>query len=151
MWTVRFHEGTLVVEGATLDDLPCGFVQDDRVGAPRGPANHYAAVVMASRQQGIELQDEARGYKVLDDLPLATGRIPRPYQQEAVDTWMEASCRGAILLPTGTGKSFVAELAMARAKRSALVIAPTLDLVGQWHDRLQASFALDRRFSYRPW
>ena len=52
------------------------------------------------------------------------------------------------MLPTGAGKTFVAELAMTETARSTLVIAPTLDLVGQWHDLLKkfndtlASFGL---------
>jgi len=45
-----------------------------------------------------------------------------------------------VVLPTGAGKSFVAELAIALCDRSALVVAPTLDLVGQWYDGLKRAF-----------
>ena len=34
----------------------------------------------------------------------------------------------------------MAELAIAETARSTLVVAPTLDLVGQWHDRLKTAF-----------
>jgi superfamily II DNA or RNA helicase len=44
------------------------------------------------------------------------------------------------VLPTGAGKSFVAELCIARAGRTALVVAPTIDLVGQWYDQLSRAF-----------
>jgi superfamily II DNA or RNA helicase len=44
------------------------------------------------------------------------------------------------VLPTGAGKTFVAELCIADADRSALVVAPTLDLVAQWHGVLSRAF-----------
>jgi superfamily II DNA or RNA helicase len=37
-----------------------------------------------------------------------------------------------VVLPTGAGKTFVATLAIASRKRSALVVVPTLDLMNQW-------------------
>ena len=40
-------------------------------------------------------------------------------------------------MPTGSGKSFLAVLAILAVKRSALVIAPTIDLVQQWASSLQ--------------
>ena len=37
MWCIRFHDGTLVVEGGNLEQLPPGFVMDDRIGHPAVP------------------------------------------------------------------------------------------------------------------
>jgi len=37
-----------------------------------------------------------------------------------------------VVLPTGSGKTFVAHMAVASCRRSALVVVPTLDLVAQW-------------------
>ncbi len=48
-----------------------------------------------------------------------------------------------VVLPTGAGKSHVAVLAIDDKRRSALVVAPTLDLVRQWYDLLRTSFACD--------
>jgi superfamily II DNA or RNA helicase len=48
--------------------------------------------------------------------------------------------RGVVVLPTGAGKTFVAELAIHLAQRSALVVAPTLDLMNQWYDVLFTAF-----------
>jgi superfamily II DNA or RNA helicase len=47
------------------------------------------------------------------------------------------------VLPTGAGKSHVAVMAIDNKRRSALVIAPTLDLVRQWYDLLRTSFGTD--------
>ena len=44
------------------------------------------------------------------------------------------------MLPTGAGKTLVAQLAIDDRRRSTLVVAPTLDLVRQWYDVLRATF-----------
>src|SRR5206468_11134537 len=48
--------------------------------------------------------------------------------------------RGLVVLPTGTGKTFVAVLAIARAGRPALVVTPTIDLLNQWYGELSLAF-----------
>ena len=140
MWLIRFHDGTLVVEGGDLEQLPPGFVMDDRIGHPRGAAWLYPATVTAARAFQIPYTDEAQKYTRLDNLRPREHREPRHYQREAVDAWHKAGRRGAVLLPTGSGKTFVAELAIAETQRATLVVAPTLDLVGQWHERLTTVF-----------
>lgn len=140
MWTISFHDGTLVVAGGDLERLPTGFRMDDRIGHPRGPAWTYPQVVTAARAFAIPYTDNAQAYTRLADLSACTAREPRSYQREAVDAWHSAGRRGAVLLPTGSGKTFVAELAMLETERATLVVAPTLDLVGQWHDRLKTAF-----------
>ena len=140
MWRIRFHDGTLVVEGGDLEHLPVGFRNDDRIGHPRGPGHLYPAVVTAARAFQIPYTDDAQVYKRLDTLCFKTERSPRPYQREAVDAWHKAGRRGAVILPTGSGKTFVAELAIHETARSTLIIAPTIDLVSQWHKGLSACF-----------
>ena len=140
MWRIRYQDGTLVVDGADIDLLPAGFRHDDRVGAPRGPAYLYRNVVQAARAFDVSYTDESQNYTQLQDLQGCTARQPRDYQRAAVDAWHEAGRRGTIVLPTGSGKTFVAELAIAETARGALIIAPTIDLIGQWHDRLKTSF-----------
>ena len=117
MWRIRYQDGTLVVEGATLDLLPVGFRQDDRVGHPRGPAYLYRNVVQAARAFGGEYTDESQNYTDLGQIQICTTRTPRDYQREAVDAWHEAGRLGAVVLPTGSGKTFVAEMAIAETKR----------------------------------
>ena len=140
MWLIRFHDGTLVVEGGDLERLPPGFQMDDRIGHPRGPAWLYPATVTAARAFQIPYTDEAQKYTRLSQISPLTDRVPRDYQREAVDAWHRAGRRGSVILPTGSGKTFVAELAIAETERATLVIAPTLDLVGQWHEGLKATF-----------
>ena len=141
MWTIRYHSGTLIVRGAQVAELPEGFVHDDRIGAPRGPGWLYASVVLKARAESRPYTDEARKWQPLDDLVHTAPRTPRDYQKGAVDAWQRAGRRGVVVLPTGTGKSFVAELAIASSRRPTLSLAPTLDLVGQWHSRMSAVFS----------
>jgi superfamily II DNA or RNA helicase len=139
--TVRlfFDAGTLVLEGVGPDDLPESFVWDARIARARGPASCYHKVVLDLHRSGQPFEDNARAYAPLNR-PHRGQRVPREYQTEAVAAWVANGRRGTVLLPTGAGKSFVAELCVARADRSALVIAPTLDLVGQWYDGLVRAF-----------
>src|ERR1019366_151187 len=64
------------------------------------------------------------------------------YQTEALSAWRAHRGRGVVVLPTGSGKSHVAILAIDDKRRSALVVAPTLDLVRQWFDLLGATFGV---------
>ena len=139
MRTVRWDRGTVLLEGFPDADVPHGFQWDPRVGLPRARATRYHDVVLDLHRRSIPFTDEARAYADLDRVH-HTDRVPRPYQAEAVDAWWRKGRRGVVVLPTGAGKSFVAELCIARAGRSALVVAPTIDLVGQWYDQLVRAF-----------
>jgi superfamily II DNA or RNA helicase len=45
-----------------------------------------------------------------------------------------------VILPTGAGKSLVAQMAIEQTKRSTLVVVPTIDLMNQWYDLLLSCF-----------
>jgi superfamily II DNA or RNA helicase len=127
------------LEGVPAADTTPGFVYDPRVGLPRGLAIRYREVVQDWHQRGLDWEDEAQSYGRLDREHMGD-RTPRDYQREAVEAWRGRSRCGTVVLPTGSGKSFVAELCIADANRSALVVAPTIDLVGQWYDQLRRAF-----------
>lgn len=137
--SLRFVSGTLELHGVSEADAPEGFVWDSRTACLRAPASAYARTVLAFRRDGIEVADEARGYATIDATP-HVHRAARPYQDEALAAWKRAGGRGVVVLPTGAGKTHVAVLAIAEKKRSTLVLAPTLDLVRQWHGLLSATF-----------
>ncbi len=102
----------------------------------------YAPVVRAIVKAGFELNDQARAYEELS-LAARAARKPRPFQAEALTAWKKAQGRGVVVLPTGSGKSHVAVMAVLEKQRSALVVAPTLDLVRQWYDLLRTTFATE--------
>jgi superfamily II DNA or RNA helicase len=67
-------------------------------------------------------------------------RQPHDYQTESLAAWQEAGWRGSIVLPTGAGKSYVAIKAIHQLNRSAVVVAPTIDLLHQWYRLLSHAF-----------
>lgn len=143
--TLRFHAGTIELRGlpATAPSpLPERCVLDPRTSTFRAPASDYADLMRALRGQKIEVLDEARAYTELTNGPLVH-REPRPYQSEAIAAWKKARGAGVVVLPTGAGKTHVAVMAIDDKRRSTLVVAPTLDLVRQWHDLLAATFGME--------
>jgi superfamily II DNA or RNA helicase len=141
--TLSFVSGTIEVRGleAPLEELS-SIAWDARTASYRAPALAYADVVRALVRASIEYDDTARAYEETA-LDLRVAREPRPYQSEAVEAWRKARARGVVVLPTGAGKSYVAVLAIRDKQRSALVVAPTLDLVRQWYDLLRTSFGVE--------
>lgn len=141
---LSFQGGTVRLAGLPPGPPPAPFppscLWDDRARIHRAPAIDYAHLVLALRASGIEFSDAARGYSDLPLDPTITSE-PFPYQREALTAWRAHQCRGVIVLPTGAGKTYVATMAIASRKRSALVVVPTLDLLNQWYDVLSAAFA----------
>ena len=136
---LAYFAGTLELRGLERAAEPPGCVWDERDACHRAPACRYAELVLWARDQGLALDDQARRYPELSSA--ARGLPPsRPFQAEALDAWRHARGRGVVVLPTGAGKTHVALRAIDDRKRAALVIAPTLDLVRQWHELLSNAF-----------
>jgi superfamily II DNA or RNA helicase len=143
MIELAFVAGTLELRGAPREQQiseECRW--DARSACHRAPALAYAEIVLALRRSGIAYEDRARAYLELE-AHLVAHREPRPFQTEALAAFRKAAGRGVIVLPTGAGKSHVGVLAIDDRRRSALVVAPTLDLVRQWYDLLRSSFATE--------
>ncbi len=143
---LRFDRGTLVLEDVRPDLVSrlreLGAIHDPRSDVLRAPALSYRQIVLALRRARIPYLDEARGYPKIE-LHSRLLRTPFPYQQEALDAWWAAKGWGMVVLPTGAGKTFVAQLAMQKAACGTLVLTPTLDLMQQWFGVLSASFEVE--------
>jgi superfamily II DNA or RNA helicase len=136
---LRFDSGTLVIEGDLPERISYALQWDERTRMWRAQAFQYRQVVTDLTRRKIPFQDEARDYHEFD----FRSRLeiePRPYQTESIKRWREAGRRGVIILPTGAGKSHVAQMAIELTNRSTLVVVPTIDLMNQWYDLLEASF-----------
>ncbi len=141
MVTLAFAAGTIEVRG-----LPDGMTLpacqwDARVACHRAPAVYYADIVRVLIRAQIAYEDRAKDYKELAS-GVCIQREPRPFQTEAVRAWAKGRGRGVVVLPTGAGKTHVAVMAIDEKRRSALVVAPTLDLVRQWYDLLSKTFGV---------
>jgi len=57
-----------------------------------------------------------------------------------LSAWRDNGRQGSVILPTGSGKTFLAVQAIADAGVSTLVVVPTIDLMNQWHSTLTNAF-----------
>jgi len=145
---LSFDDGTLLLEDAP-DTVPHA-EWDDRVEEYRAQAQHYReicewatgdgqATLRESTATVTEFEDTARSYSEFDLTP-SVAIEPRDYQQDALAAWRENNRRGSVVLPTGSGKTFLAVQAIADAGVSTLVVVPTIDLMNQWHATLTNAF-----------
>jgi len=142
MVTIQFQNGTLLLNGAEAELAPLSeyCALDPRVGRWRAQAFHYAPIVTHLHRSKAAYRDEARRFEPLL-LELAEPTQPRPYQEDALQAWRQCRRRGVVVLPTGSGKSFVARMAMLNTQRPTLVVVPTIDLLHQWASQLERAFA----------
>src|SRR5262249_53250538 len=143
---IAYDRGTVIVTGPDGFDpaaLP-GARFDERTSVFRAQGKYYRPIVETLIRTKQSFQDDARGWpKEAAGFRLEATRDPFPHQREALAAWSTAGRRGVVVLPTGTGKTFVAVLCIAAADRPALVVTPTLDLMNQWYAELTDRFNVE--------
>lgn len=143
MVEIDFQSGTLELRApreSGLDALvACSW--DERSDCYRSEASAYADIIRTFVRSKTPFVDRARRYTELAAHALVH-RTPRPYQAEALVAWEKHRSAGVVVLPTGAGKSQLGMMAIDKKQRSTLVVAPTLDLVRQWHGLLRATFGV---------
>lgn len=141
---LRFDAGTLLLELGDISDFPFElagvFKHDPRTGNFRARACDYAKIVLTLKRKHFPFTDCARAYSNLKNLALKEKITPHPHQQHALEKWLANSGRGVVSLPTGSGKTILAVLAIASLRRPALVLVPTIDLLTQWATVLERFF-----------
>jgi superfamily II DNA or RNA helicase len=145
--SLSFDAGTLLLRGIEPEDakawLDSGVWRWDwRVGAWRADAMRLAETEQIFRAAGQPLKVEIPPPRNVS-WPLIALPPPRPQQEKAVTAWLAAGARGVIVMPTGTGKTEVALAVMARTWVATLVVAPTRDLMHQWHRRILRAMGYD--------
>ena len=145
MQLLSYRYGLSVLRGVPADQAPEWLVHDPRVDALVGPGHRFAELRAWAQDHGIA--DQESGVEPLD-APLLDPRTPRDYQQEAVDRWRAANCRGSVVLPTGAGKTLVALLAIHSTAAGACIVVPTRALVAQWFTQLADAFGATRVGAY---
>lgn len=144
---LSFSSGTILIEGDSSViklALPCfeGLALfDERVQLYRAEAYSYAPLVLGLRKAGIPYKDAVKDFTP-ENFRLLQSFPPLKHQQEALDAWLANSGRGVAVMPTGSGKSYLAMLAIAEIKRPALIIVPTIDLMLQWASQIEKFFGI---------
>ena len=137
---LRFEEGTIVA--GELDESTAAadwWHFDERIDAWRAPAFRYRRALGALLKQGLEVDDQVRDYGV-DEREIGEPFRPYDHQQEGLAAWQDAERRGVVVLPTGSGKSYLAIMAIEIVDRTTLVVVPTIDLMTQWVGNLEEAF-----------
>ena len=138
---IKYHNGTLIIKELKAIGLSKIFpwiVWDARSKYFRCHAYKYRELVHFLYLNKFDYTDFTPNYNKLK-LSIKTSFTPFEYQTEALNFW-HPSKRGIVLLPTGTGKSYLGALMIQKMQRSALIIAPTIDLINQWQTTLAEWF-----------
>ena len=143
--SLKYFAGTVSIEGlqksseesVTLRRKLPDFLWDASNACFRVPASSYARLLCSLKDTGLAYDDRAcAGWSLQVHADYLTPS--RAYQTEALNAWQRQDSRGVVVLPTGAGKTRVAQLAIEATGQNALIVAPTIDLVAQWRNVLQA-------------
>jgi superfamily II DNA or RNA helicase len=136
----RGNDATTATDGTDAESILAALPfaeRDPRSDTYRAPAYRYASLREALAEAKIVFEDRVFD---LSDLDLETAYELRSYQREALDAWHANDDRGVLELPTGSGKTVIGLAAIASLGTPALVVVPTIDLLGQWREELETEF-----------
>lgn len=137
---LTFDRGTLVLHPPPKGKAWMDFATwDDRIEKFRIPAAQYRSLIGALRDAGTLVEDKAKAFSV-QPFEKTGAREPLAHQTEALSAWVKRGRRGIVELPTGSGKTYLAQLAMRATPRDTLVLVPTLVLMHQWYAELKQNF-----------
>ncbi|HPZ09528.1 MAG TPA: DEAD/DEAH box helicase family protein [Candidatus Eremiobacteraeota bacterium] len=136
---ISYERGTIILDKVTdYTIVPDCFIWDSRVDKHRTLAYNYRKVVEFFFRKKIPYTDKVKSYRELN-LKSYINLEPHTHQKESVHTWLKTK-RGSVILPTGSGKTYVAKLIIHKIQRSTLIVVPTIDLMNQWYDFLSLAF-----------
>ncbi len=138
--TLNFDRGTLILHPPPEGKKWMEFATwDDRVEKFRVPAIYYRSLMECLQADKIEITDNAKQFEPLELVP-SIAMPPYEHQIAALKAWKQAGRQGVAVLPTASGKTYLAQLAMEATPRTTLIVVPTLDLMQQWYAHLNAAF-----------
>jgi len=138
---LRYDKGTLILypEPETEGEWKKFVIWDSRIERYRAEGRYYAPLMLALRKDGLNVSDKARDFHEVQFKPMFEME-PYEHQREALKAWIKNGRAGVVVLPTGSGKTYLAQLAMQRTPRSTLVLVPTKPLLTQWYTRFVGTF-----------
>ena len=152
-----YESGTIVIEGPSpqVESLSLDLEADPRTGGWRLPASQYTHLRAELTSSGPFRDDVL---SLPEPVSVASTYVLRPYQQRAVDAWLETdrwseatppsdpalgtrqAPWGSLELPTGSGKTVIGLACLERLATPTLVVVPTIDLLEQWAVELETEY-----------
>ena len=138
--TLSYDRGTLILHPPPRGKAWIDYATwDDRIEKFRIPAIYYRGLVASLQRDQVNFIDQVEAIEALELVPSL--EMPAyPHQTEALAAWQQANSQGVVVLPTASGKTYLAQLAMEATACQTLVVVPTLDLMHQWYAHLVAAF-----------
>ena len=65
------------------------------------------------------------------------------FQAQALNAWLDAGCRGVIVVPTGGGKTYIGLVALAYLSVPALICVTTIELARQWIQKIKEHLGIE--------
>ena len=114
---LSFDQGTIVVDGLPEGEEPSlpGLTFDPRIQSYRAPAIWYRAIVEHLRQHRTLIPTTPATTR-RSNWSIRVAKEPFPHQTEGLKAWWKARGRGVVVLPTGTGKTHLANLAIEKGR-----------------------------------
>jgi DNA repair helicase RAD25 len=138
MVRIRYQAGTILIED--IDPIfiaPLNYVKfDPRVNAFRCLAYKYFELIGYLKSKGIQYEDKAL-QPINGVIELKKEVMLRSYQEEALQAWKDNNYRGIIVMPTGTGKTYLAIHAIFMLRKSTFITVPTIELMDQWYNLIE--------------
>ena len=141
--TISYKDGVIVIKpdkflGGLIDGIR-NMVKYDRSSKSflAFPYNYVKIIKYFKSYSFIDIIDNI-GFDHNKKLPIkASLSIElRPYQSEAINSWVNNSYSGIIALPTGSGKTVVGVAAISKINVWTLIVAFTREQMIQWKEHL---------------
>ncbi len=134
---IEFDQGSILVDTWPGNiPIPEYLHYDPRIGKYRAFACFYFDL------KATLPDHEDRVFPTQRYSKITAGHELRGYQREAIRMWQESGMRGVVVLPTATGKTHIGIEALTRISESAIIVAPTIELIQQWRTTLEKSLGI---------
>lgn len=141
MLELSYSAGTIIVRGDHDFDLSLlsFLTYDPRIDSYRCYACKYEELIKYLNERKISYVDNV--LKPIEGNIIQKKDLSlKEYQEEALEAWLLNNKKGIVVLPTGTGKTFVGLAAISNVRAPTLIVVPTLELMDQWYWRVKEFF-----------
>ena len=134
---LQFDKGTITFDGRNKISY---LKFDKRVNKYRAEALYYSEVLESLKKSNLPFEDKVL---CLIPCPFLSSKIKlRSYQKNALNKWFLKK-KGAVIMPTGSGKTILAMKIIEKVNSPTFIVVPTLDLVNQWKKELKKAFSIE--------